>query len=85
MAPVGWAAVKPVEADRGEATPVAAANAYLLTMFSGSDGEPGIRRRLYRDRESEPLAEVRAWRAKVAAVDSEIKVESGHSIRRRIE
>jgi hypothetical protein len=29
-------------------------------VFSGSDGEPGIRRCLYRDRESELLAEVRA-------------------------
>ncbi|MEU5939060.1 hypothetical protein ABZ807_07690 [Micromonospora sp. NPDC047548] len=54
-------------------------------MFSGSDGEPGIRRCLYRDRESELLAEVRAWRAKVAAMDSEIRVESGYSIRERIE
>ncbi|MBM0256315.1 hypothetical protein [Micromonospora sp. 4G55] len=45
-------AAKTVEADRGEAIPVAAVNAYLLTVFSGcSDGELGIRRCLYHDRE----------------------------------
>ncbi|MFD2767246.1 hypothetical protein [Micromonospora eburnea] len=74
--PVGWAAIETVEADRGEATPVAAANAFLLAVFNGSDDELGIRRCLCDDRESELLTEVRAWRTKVAAAKSEIKVES---------
>ena len=61
--PLAGHAVKTVEADRGEATPVAVANAYLLAVFSGcSVGEPRIRRCLYRDRESELLAEVLAPR-----------------------
>ncbi|MEU5949623.1 hypothetical protein ABZ793_29265 [Micromonospora sp. NPDC047465] len=74
--PVGWAAVKTVEADRGEATPVAAAHAYLLAVFNGSGDELGIRRCLCDDREAELMAEARAWRAEVAAMNSEIKVES---------
>ena len=82
--PLAGHAVKTAEADRGEATPVAAANAYLLTVFSGcSDGEPGIRRCLYHDRESELLAEVLAPR--LPQWIPKCKVESGYFIRRRIE
>ncbi|MEU5943557.1 hypothetical protein ABZ807_31335 [Micromonospora sp. NPDC047548] len=74
--PVGWAAVKTAELDRGEPTPVAAGNAFLLAVFNGSDDELGIRRCLCDDREAELLAEARAWRAEVAAVNSKITVES---------
>ncbi|MFI7509598.1 hypothetical protein ACIBSS_22530 [Micromonospora aurantiaca] len=74
--PIGWAAVKTVEADRGEATPVAAANAYLLAVFDGSGDELGIRRCLCDNRQSELLAEARALRAEVAKVKTDIKVDS---------
>jgi hypothetical protein len=74
--PVGWAAVKTVEADRGEATPVAAANAYLLAVFDGSDDELGIRRCLCGSRQSELLTEARALRAELAKVKTDAKVES---------
>ncbi|MGC5330666.1 hypothetical protein [Micromonospora sp. DT62] len=75
-APVGWAAVKTVAADRGEATPVAAAHAYLLAVFNGSGEELGIRRCLCDSRQSELLTEARALRAEFARVNTDAKVES---------
>ncbi|MEU5943551.1 hypothetical protein ABZ807_31305 [Micromonospora sp. NPDC047548] len=74
--PAGWAVVKTLDAGKGEPTPVAAANAYLLAVFSGSDDELGIRRCLCSGQEAELLAEAREWRSKVAAANSEIKVTS---------
>ncbi|MFG3576763.1 hypothetical protein [Micromonospora chersina] len=70
--------MKTLDAGKGEPSPVAAANAYLLAVFSGSDDELGLRRCLCSGQEAELMAEAREWRAKVAAANSEIKVESSH-------
>lgn len=46
--------------------PVAAANAYLLTVFDGSEDELGIRRCLCDSRQAELLSQARALRADLA-------------------
>lgn len=61
--PVSWAARKQVEADRGEATPEAAVNVYVLQMSSGE--EIGLSRVLAGKRHDELLRQWRQYRGEM--------------------
>ncbi|MBL6277513.1 hypothetical protein JMF97_15240 [Micromonospora fiedleri] len=66
--------MKTVEAGRGEATPVAAADAYLLAVFASTDGF-GVDRCVCDDRRSELLADADLMRRQVAATGRDFKVQ----------
>lgn len=74
--PAGWAVVKTAEASKGEATPIAAANAYLLAVFAwGGDGL-GVDRCVCDSRRDELLKEAAHMRDQVTGADTGIKVEA---------
>ncbi|MEV5690706.1 hypothetical protein [Micromonospora globbae] len=74
--PVGWAAIKTAEAGKGEPTPIAAANAYLLATFAwGGDGL-GVDRCLCDSRRAELLEEAEQMRRQLASAGPGVKVES---------
>ncbi|MGC4814118.1 hypothetical protein ACLQ29_26600 [Micromonospora sp. DT228] len=74
--PVGWAAVKTAGAGRGEATPVAAADAYLLAAFAEYGDGLGVERCLCDSRRDALLEETNKMREQLAATGKSIKVES---------
>ena len=65
--PVSWAVLRQAEAERGEATPDAAANVYVLQMSSGE--ELGLSRVLVAARHDQLLGQWRKYRVFKAALN----------------
>ncbi|MFE0530625.1 hypothetical protein ACFW0V_23815 [Micromonospora parva] len=74
--PAGWAVVKTAQAGKGEADPIAAANAYLLAAFAEYGDGFGVERCLCDSRRDDLLEETSRMRGVIKATGRSIKVES---------
>ncbi|PWU46039.1 hypothetical protein DLE60_21525 [Micromonospora globispora] len=71
--PVSWAVLRQAEAERGETTPDAAANVYILKMSSGE--ELGLSRVLVAGRHDELLRQWRQYRGEMQRAEVPSKLE----------
>ncbi|MBQ0906809.1 hypothetical protein [Micromonospora sp. U21] len=71
--PVSWAVLGQAEAERGEATPDAAVNVYVLRMSSGE--ELGLSRVLVDERHEELLRQWRRYRGEMERANVPSKLE----------
>jgi hypothetical protein len=72
--PVSWAVLQQAEAERGEATPDAAVNVYVLQMSSGE--EIGLSRVLAASRHDELLRQWRQYRGDMERANVPSKLET---------
>ncbi|GAA4565227.1 hypothetical protein GCM10023176_12810 [Micromonospora coerulea] len=72
--PVSWAVLRQAEAERGEATPEAAVNVYVLRMSSGE--ELGPSRVLVDERHEELLRQWRRYRGEMERANIPSKLET---------
>ena len=72
--PVSWAVLRQAEAERGEATPDAAVNVYVLQMSSGE--EIGLSRILAAKRHDELLRQWRQYRGEMERANVPSKLET---------